>query len=77
MGIPVVFSWSVGKDSAFGLWALLKDPVYEVRALLTTVTAVAEALRDRKTLSGRDVRQIMRESLPAALQVVERQIRMA
>ncbi len=35
---PVVFSWSAGKDSAFGLWTLLRDPDLEVRALLTTLT---------------------------------------
>jgi uncharacterized protein (TIGR00290 family) len=35
---PVVYSWSAGKDSAFGLWALLRDPGYELRALLTTLT---------------------------------------
>lgn len=35
---PLVYSWSAGKDSAFGLWTLLRDPAYEVRALLTTIT---------------------------------------
>lgn len=38
MACPVVFSWSAGKDSAFGLWTLLQDPLWEVRALLTTLT---------------------------------------
>jgi len=38
MPTPVVFSWSAGKDSAFGLWTLLRDPAYEIRALLTTLT---------------------------------------
>src|SRR3989442_14222205 len=37
MPTPVVFSWSAGKDSAYGLWTLLGDPVFEVRALLTTL----------------------------------------
>jgi uncharacterized protein (TIGR00290 family) len=54
---PVVFSWSAGKDSAFGLWTLLRDPDWEVRTLLTTVTeeydrvsmsGVREALLDRQ-----------------------------
>ncbi len=54
---PVVFSWSAGKDSAFGLWTLLRDPGFEVRALLTTLTesydrvsmsGVREALLDRQ-----------------------------
>jgi uncharacterized protein (TIGR00290 family) len=45
---PVVFSWSAGKDSAFGLWTLLQDPAYEVQALLTTVTEEY----DRVSMSG-------------------------
>jgi uncharacterized protein (TIGR00290 family) len=45
---PVVFAWSAGKDSAFGLWTLLRDPAYEVRALLTTVTDPYE----RVSMSG-------------------------
>lgn len=43
-----VFSWSAGKDSAFGLWTLLRDPAYEVRALLTTITETF----DRVSMSG-------------------------
>jgi uncharacterized protein (TIGR00290 family) len=46
--IPVAFSWSAGKDSAFGLWTLLQDEIYEVRALLTTVTEGY----DRVSMSG-------------------------
>jgi uncharacterized protein (TIGR00290 family) len=38
MPVPVVFSWSGGKDSAMALHALLRDPRYEVVSLLTTVT---------------------------------------
>lgn len=54
---PVVFSWSAGKDSAFGLWTLLNDPAFEVRALLTTlneehlrvsISGVREGLLDRQ-----------------------------
>jgi uncharacterized protein (TIGR00290 family) len=37
MTTPVVFSWSAGKDSAFGLWTLLQDPRFTVRSLLTTL----------------------------------------
>jgi uncharacterized protein (TIGR00290 family) len=57
MAAPVVFSWSAGKDSAFGLWTLLRDPAFEVRFLLTTITegydrvslsGVREALLDRQ-----------------------------
>ncbi len=38
MAIPLVFSWSGGKDSAMALHALLRDPNYEVVSLVTTVT---------------------------------------
>jgi diphthamide synthase (EF-2-diphthine--ammonia ligase) len=50
---PVVFSWSAGKDSAFGLWTLLRDPDWEVRALLTTITEG----HDRVSMSG--VREVL------------------
>jgi uncharacterized protein (TIGR00290 family) len=46
--IPVTFSWSAGKDSAFGLWTLLRDSAYEIRVLLTTVTEGYE----RVSMSG-------------------------
>jgi uncharacterized protein (TIGR00290 family) len=48
MATPVVFSWSAGKDSAFALWALLRDPAFDVRALLTTITDEY----DRVSISG-------------------------
>lgn len=35
---PVAVSWSAGKDSAFALWTLLRDPGLAVVALLTTLT---------------------------------------
>ena len=38
MAIPLVFSWSGGKDSAMALHVLLRNPDYEVVSLLTTVT---------------------------------------
>jgi uncharacterized protein (TIGR00290 family) len=53
MTTPVVFSWSAGKDSAFGLWTLLRDPDWEVRALLTTITEGY----DRVSISG--VREVL------------------
>jgi len=34
---PVLFSWSGGKDSAFALYELLRDPAWEVVGLLTSV----------------------------------------
>jgi uncharacterized protein (TIGR00290 family) len=39
MPTPVFLSWSGGKDSALALRALRADPDYEVRGLVTTVTA--------------------------------------
>lgn len=39
MPIPVVLSWSGGKDSSLALAALRDDPRYDVVALLTSVTA--------------------------------------
>lgn len=57
----MVFSWSAGKDSAFGLWTLLGDPDYEVRALLTTVT---EGYR-RVSMSG--VREVLLDRQAEAL----------
>ena len=36
--MPVVLSWSGGKDSSLALAALRSDPRYEVVGLLTTIT---------------------------------------
>jgi uncharacterized protein (TIGR00290 family) len=38
MAVPVVFSWSGGKDSAMALQMVQHDAAYEVVSLLTTVT---------------------------------------
>jgi uncharacterized protein (TIGR00290 family) len=38
MAIPVVFSWSGGKDSAMALQVMQREVQYEVVSLLTTVT---------------------------------------
>jgi diphthamide synthase (EF-2-diphthine--ammonia ligase) len=56
MPTRVVYSWSAGKDSAFGLWTVLGDPAYEVRGLLTTLTETY----DRVSISG--VREALLES---------------
>ncbi len=58
---PVVFSWSAGKDSAFGLFTLLQDPQFEVVALLTTLTEGY----DRVSMSG--VREELLDQQGAAL----------
>ncbi|MGH7642122.1 MAG: ATP-binding protein [Candidatus Dormibacteria bacterium] len=58
---PLVFSWSAGKDSAFGLWTVLRDPAFEVRALLTTLT------EDYRRVSMSGVREELLESQAQAL----------
>ncbi len=58
--LPVMLSWSGGKDSALALHTLRQDPQYEVRGLLTSVNAryqrismhgVREALLDAQAES--------------------------
>jgi uncharacterized protein (TIGR00290 family) len=44
MRMPVLFSWSGGKDSAMGLHSLRQNPDFEVVALLTTVTEGLERI---------------------------------
>jgi uncharacterized protein (TIGR00290 family) len=39
---PILLSWSSGKDSAFALHELRRDPAIEIRGLLTTVNATHE-----------------------------------
>jgi len=57
MSIPILFSWSGGKDSALALYDLLRQPEWEVVGLLTTVSdeyrrvshhGVREELLDRQ-----------------------------
>jgi uncharacterized protein (TIGR00290 family) len=36
--LPVVMSWSGGKDSALALWRLRQNPAFDLRAVLTTIT---------------------------------------
>jgi uncharacterized protein (TIGR00290 family) len=67
MAIPVVFSWSAGKDSAFGLWTLLRDPAYEVRALLTVLTEGY----DRVSMSGVREELLDRQADALALPVIK------
>jgi uncharacterized protein (TIGR00290 family) len=50
---PVVMSWSGGKDSALALAALRDDPLFEVVALMTTVT------RDYDRISIHGVRRAL------------------
>lgn len=60
MKIPVLLSWSSGKDSAFALYELRRSKDYEVVGLLTTLTGafdrvsmhgVRETLLDRQALA--------------------------
>ena len=44
MPVPVVFSWSGGKDSAMALHSVLRNPDYQVVSLLTTVTEQYERI---------------------------------
>jgi uncharacterized protein (TIGR00290 family) len=67
VGIPLVFSWSAGKDSAFGLWTLLRDPAYEVRALLTTITEG----HDRVSMSGVREELLDRQADALAMPVIK------
>jgi diphthamide synthase (EF-2-diphthine--ammonia ligase) len=44
MRMPVLFSWSGGKDSAMALHSLRQNPDFEVITLLTTVTEGLERI---------------------------------
>lgn len=57
----VLISWSGGKDSALALYELLKDPRYQVAALLTTIT------EDYDRISMHGVRRGLLEQQAAAL----------
>jgi len=68
MGEKVLFSWSGGKDSALGLYELLKSGRYEVAALLTTVTQGY----DRVSMHGirRELLETQVEAMGVALEKV-------
>lgn len=68
MRLPVVFSWSGGKDSAMALHSLLLNPEFEVTALLTTVTEGFE----RISMHGvrRDLLRAQAESIGLPLEEV-------
>jgi uncharacterized protein (TIGR00290 family) len=63
MAIPVLMSWSGGKDSALALREIRSDARFDVRALLTTVTEGY----DRISMHG--VRRVLLEAQAAALGV--------
>jgi uncharacterized protein (TIGR00290 family) len=64
---PVIFSWSAGKDSAFGLWTLLKNQRFDVRALLTTLTEGY----DRVSMSGVRDELLDRQAAAIGLPVIK------
>lgn len=57
----ILFSWSGGKDSAFALHEIRKDPNYRIAALLTTVT------EDYDRISMHGVRRVLLEAQAASL----------
>ena len=59
----ILYSWSGGKDSAMGLYELLKDNTYEVVSLLTVVT------KDYGRISMHGVRDELLEAQAAALEL--------
>jgi uncharacterized protein (TIGR00290 family) len=67
MAVPLVFSWSGGKDSAMALHVLLRDPYYEVVSLLTTVTEGYE----RISMHGVRKELLRRQAESIGLPVVE------
>lgn len=71
--IRVVYSWSAGKDSAFGLWTLLRDPAYEVQALLTTLTETY----DRVSISGVREELLDRQAEMLSLPIIKVRIPLA
>jgi uncharacterized protein (TIGR00290 family) len=58
---PVVISWSGGKDSALALHELLRDPRYEVVALMTSVS------EEFRRVSHHGVREELLEAQAAAI----------
>jgi uncharacterized protein (TIGR00290 family) len=61
MKIPVIMSWSGGKDSAMALHELLKAGDYEVVALLTSVSA------EYRRISHHGVREVLLEQQAQAI----------
>jgi len=63
----VILSWSGGKDSAFTLYKLLKNPDYEVVSLLTTITREY----DRVSMHGVRCNLIEQQANSAGLPLVK------
>ncbi len=59
--IPIVFSWSGGKDSSYALYKLLKNELYEVKYLLSTING------NLKRLSMHGVREELIEAQAASI----------
>src|SRR5579872_3509162 len=59
--LPIILSWSGGKDSALALYALKRDPRYRLQGLLTSVN------RDYGRISMHGVRQVLLDSQADAI----------
>lgn len=68
MKIPVVMSWSGGKDSAFALYELLRSDDFEVVELMTSVS------EEYQRISHHGVREILLEQQAAAIGLPLRKI---
>jgi len=64
MPVPILFSWSGGKDSAMALHALLQNTDYQVVSLLTTVTEGYERISMHGVRNGLLRRQAESIGLP-------------
>ncbi len=63
------FSWSTGKDSAFALYEVQKDRLFDVKALLTTVTAGFDRVSMHST--RKDLLQAQSRALGIPLEIIE------
>lgn len=59
--IPIVFSWSGGKDSSYALYKILQNELYEVKYLLSTING------NLKRLSMHGVREELIEAQAASI----------
>jgi uncharacterized protein (TIGR00290 family) len=59
--IPIVFSWSGGKDSSYALYKVLQNDLYEVKYLLSTING------NSKRLSMHGVREELIEEQAASI----------
>ncbi len=63
------FSWSTGKDSAFALYEVQRDQLFNVKALLTTVTAGFDRVSMHSTRKA--LLQAQSQALGIPLEIIE------